>query len=519
MRLGKWIRIFERTVPIPPAFSASFGLRAGSELHLALMKTQGYTGDAELIVSPIPTSSWHSVCRLSVRLHDKPFALGKALAFLREKKISLLITEAAATFQERAHWDAVCDLQYCPEFAAMRGKPFESYEKAMEALLIQLSSELRHWAAAPANRDVFLSGGDAHAEFSPLTGLNIAAFRCDLTRAQRVAFEFGAVNLPDLTVSDVRNSLALHRADSISIPTHALITGNTEQRYLRLYFIRNVEAFIMAEIELDVRKISGDGLGMLHQVLMALPDSLNILHLTLHRIRLPVDGDRALTKLIGYWPSHSEAELRERELALRARIDTAEVEDIEGNRHSGLAKLTAFSTPDFERPRVFISYSTKVGEAKLAALRNELIANNFDPVVGTELGGRQMLGGDYVTADVLAGALEKIPTCIAFISLHLKRDDFRQSSGRCLVPPWVVAEEVFAFARGIYFLARLREDGVDDPRYNKNTLELVFSSDEEFALRVAELMQRLNQARQDGQFQGALRAARQAQYRRKFPPV
>lgn len=78
---------------------------------------------------------------------------------------------------------------------------------------------------------------------------------------------------------------------------------------------------------------------------------------------------------------------------------------------------------------------------------------------------------------------------------------------------------MFAFARGIHFLARLREEGVDDPRYNKNTFELVFGNDDEYAQRIAELMQRLNQARQDGQFQSALRAARQAQYKRRFPPA
>jgi hypothetical protein len=81
-------------------------------LYLAPMVTgrRSRNDDAQIIITPIPPTSWKSVCRLSVRLHDKPKALAKALRFLREREITILLTEAAATFQERAHWDAICDL-------------------------------------------------------------------------------------------------------------------------------------------------------------------------------------------------------------------------------------------------------------------------------------------------------------------------------------------------------------------------------------------------------------------------
>jgi hypothetical protein len=34
MRLGKWIKVFDRIVPIPMTLAASFGLRDGSQLYL-----------------------------------------------------------------------------------------------------------------------------------------------------------------------------------------------------------------------------------------------------------------------------------------------------------------------------------------------------------------------------------------------------------------------------------------------------------------------------------------------------
>lgn len=510
MRLGKWIRVFERTVPIPPAFSSSFGLRAGSQLHLAPIQPDVSTGDAEIIVSPVPARSWQSVCRLSVRLHDRPYALAKAMAFLRDRRISILLTEAAATFQERAHWDVVCDLQSCPAFESVRGQSAETYEKAMESMLGELTRDLQHWANARGNEDVFLSGSDAHAVFTPLTGLNLASFRCDLVRSHTVPYLFGAVDLPDALVQDVRRSLSgNNRARSVPIPTHALITGNTEQRYLRLYFIENVRAFVMAEVEFDIGRIPGDGIGMLHQVLLSLPESLNLMHLTLHRIRSGDGTEKGVAKMIGHWPDPDEA-------GLRHRVESIELEDVEGVRHTALTRLSTFSRPDIEHPRVFISYSTRIAEDKLAYLRNELIANDFEPVVGTDLGGQPHLAGEPVSTDVVASAFANIPTCVAFVALHLRRDDFTNAEGRCMVPPWLVAEEVFAFARGVLFLARIREEGVDDPRYNKNTFEMTFSTEEQFFRCVADLMQTLNRLRRDHNFQSALRAARTVLYKQRF---
>lgn len=145
MRLGKWIKVFDRNVPIPMTLAASFGLREGSELYLAPMRADmaPHSTSVEIIVSPIPTSSWRSICRLSVRLHHRSRALARATSYLRDKRINILLTEAAATFQERAHWDAVCDLRVSSEYARMVTCSHDSYELEMEHLLKDMSENIR----------------------------------------------------------------------------------------------------------------------------------------------------------------------------------------------------------------------------------------------------------------------------------------------------------------------------------------------------------------------------------------
>lgn len=515
MRLGKWIRVFQNTIPIPLTFSASFGLREGSTLHLAAIAADPKTAgpDAEIIVSPIPPASWRSVCRLSVRLHDAPGALAKAAAFLRRRRINILLTEAAATFQERAHWDAVCDLIACPDYAPLRLLDYPAYEKGFRELLHHLSQELRHYAADPAlNGEVFLSGVDEHAEFSVLTGLNIASFQIAATAGHRAPFTGGGIDLPDTLVREVRARLGSFGAMTAPIPSHALMTGNTEQRYLRLYFIRNVDEFVSAEIGCDLRGIAGDGIGVMSQVLGALPPALNLLHMGLYRGASHGEADLGTMRLIGHWPEPSQEQLK-------TALELLEIEDLDGVRHAGLCRLREFGTPRLVHPRVFVSFSGSVDAERLRILRNALSDHDFDPVLGTEVSDPRMLGGAPTSADVSSGAFEQIPTCVAFISLHSRRDDFRQHDGRCTVPPWIVAEEVFAYSRGVYLLARLRERGVEDPRYNKNTYEYEFDGLDDFRRKVTMLMHWLNEARQDMRFYNALKQARQHQFRRRPPPA
>jgi hypothetical protein len=149
MRLGIWVPIYRRTLPIPHNLSRSFGLSEGSQLHLAPSpdrvasdRTDPHTLSAEIIVSPVPIQSWRSACRLSVRLRNKPGALACATKFLKEQRINILITEACATYQQRAHWDAICDIAQNRDFEALRSRSRESYEQAMGLFLERLTLEL-----------------------------------------------------------------------------------------------------------------------------------------------------------------------------------------------------------------------------------------------------------------------------------------------------------------------------------------------------------------------------------------
>jgi hypothetical protein len=506
--LGKWIRIFHSTVPIPITFSASFGLREGSRLHLApiVVGRPDKGGDAEVIISPIPTASWRSVCRLSVRLHDTPHALATAAAFLRERGINVLLTEAAATFQERAHWDAVCDLAAHPGFAPLRNLQYESYEPRMRELLANLSTELAYWAGSAANRDVFLAGRDKHADFSVLSGLNIASFSTSQTSNFTASFREGGIELPDALEREVLNLIEGSGYFVAPIPSHALITGNTEQRYLRLYFIRDVRSFVMAEIECDIAKFSAGGVGALGALLEKLPTELNLLHLSVFRGETASAQDAGVVRIIGKWHGHKENELRE-------VVDALEFTDIDGKVHSGAFRLRDFATPNTAHPRVYISYSTDHDEERLRLLRNALIENNFEPVVGTELSEAPEIAGMPVSQDVLSAAITQIPTCVAFVSIQTKRDDFAHADGRFTLPPWLIAEEVFAFSRGVRYLARIRESGVEDPRYNSGVFNYQFTSDADYAKCVIKLMRDLNSVRKNIDFHNALREARKVQYR------
>ncbi|WP_251970536.1 hypothetical protein [Sphaerotilus microaerophilus] len=312
MRLGKWIKVFHNSIPIPITFSASFGLREGSRLYLAPVVT-GYpraSSDAEIIVSPVPTAAWRSVCRLSVRLHDRPHALAAASSFLRHKGINIILSEAAATFQERAHWDAVCDLGACPEFASIRNLTYEAYIKRMPNFLGELSAEFAHWAAAPSMRDNFLTGDDAHIEFSSLSGLNIASFRVGHVANYYSDFRGGSITIHNKLEREILTLLGGVNSFFPAIPSHALITGNTEQRYLRLYFIRNVSDFMMAEIGSNLSDTAAGGAGALGALLENLPPDLNLLHLSLNRIQTNGSQDTGITRIVGNWSGHSEKHIR-----------------------------------------------------------------------------------------------------------------------------------------------------------------------------------------------------------------
>src|ERR1044071_1094690 len=121
MRIGKWVPIYKRMLPIPRRLSMAFGLHEGSELNIARVVDVDtpLTFGCELIVSPIPIQCWLSACRLGIRLTDLPYALATATEFLRNEQINILLGECCSTYQRSAHWDAICDIALTPGFAAL----------------------------------------------------------------------------------------------------------------------------------------------------------------------------------------------------------------------------------------------------------------------------------------------------------------------------------------------------------------------------------------------------------------
>ena len=142
MRVGKWQKIYRNVVPLPQTLSTAFGLSNGSQLHLAPLKLTADPNiiDAEIVVSPVPVESWVSSCKLSVRLQHCPKALSVATKFLKKNNINILLTEACATYKERAHWDAICDIKLNADFDNVPTGNRDSYAIKMNELLTDLNT-------------------------------------------------------------------------------------------------------------------------------------------------------------------------------------------------------------------------------------------------------------------------------------------------------------------------------------------------------------------------------------------
>jgi hypothetical protein len=238
MRIGKWVPLYKRMLPIPQRLATSFGLTEGSELYLApiMDSDQRHHFGCEVMVSPVPIQSWRSVCRLSVRLQDRPRALATATSFLRQERVNILLSETCSTYQRRAHWDALCDLSETPGFSQLNKIERPLYEAAMEKFLNVLTSNFHKFMKAPDHREAFLMDPMRHAQFSPLTGLNDAYFICDLGQHAKARYTAGGIELPESLASTVS---AYCKMDVPALPEYAMITGNTEQRYLRVLFLKD----------------------------------------------------------------------------------------------------------------------------------------------------------------------------------------------------------------------------------------------------------------------------------------
>jgi hypothetical protein len=531
MRVGKWVPLYKRMLPIPQRLAMAFGLTEGSELYLAPIvdEAEKHKFGCEVMVSPVPTMNWKSVCRLSVRLKDRPHALATATSFLREKRINILLSETSTTYQQRAHWDAICDLSEAPDYSQLRAFNRDSYGEAMENFLSNLSINFQEWIEKPPQREFFLLGLEKHAQLTSLTGLNDASFVCDPMLGAKLQYISGGIELPQNLAGAISRYCGM---DQFTLPKYAMVTGNTEQRYLRVLFMKEYDSMFRLAIRTELQSFAGGGIGVLNQLLDALPKEINLIKASTHLLEKENNIEKNHIELIGHWDFNMSvpAKVKREEMKnkLTRTIETLELEDAEGTKHSGGLSVSDFSSPDDIYPRVFISYSTSHAEAKLKTLMNALSENNFEPVLGTDMGQSEQEASPVrhsVSPDVVQQSFQRIHTCVAFISLQVRRNDFKVSGHKAnkieekfILPPWAIAEEVYAWVNDIGLIIRLKDALVEDPRYNRNTLTLSFSSDSEYKKAVVKLIDELNKFRGTSRFKAAEQRARDAQFQPKHLP-
>lgn len=555
MRLGKWIRVFNQIVPIPANFSSSFGLLNGSMIHFAMVEPKKIDNCharqyVEVILSTIPRKMWGSVCSLSVRMTDNPQSLAIATEFLRDNKISIILSEAAGTFGGRAHWDCVCDLTHCEIFQKIMSTPSDSEgqevqslpsdnpktkyidtRKKMQKVTKALSKEFVKWVARgnAQRKAAFTSGDDQHIEFRQLTGINYANVSCYNDREEtatnekntdylhgKMSFKEGGIELPEDLLAKIEEQISLDNWNNI-LPSHALITCNTEQRYMRLYFVPHVGEFVSGEIIFRIQKIDNDGIGLYNHILKNMPPDLNLLHITLNRLHsanledleplgLNENNEKrddngntqnnsplkeiGKIRFVGHWPVDEEnITQKKKELASainRKRIlekaiekepkepfKDSENKDIPSDK---LVKLTSLGAPRANDLAVYISYpmDAKNAEEYLNILKRELVKADFLPITGTSIGGYANIGQRAVSSGVAYSAFSPINTCFAFISLCIKNDEYLSKGGKYFTSPWLIAEEAYAFSKAVFFMARLAESGMDLPSYKTDILTFKF---------------------------------------------
>jgi len=461
MRLGKLVPIYKNIVPIPRTLSTAFGLLESSELNIALVKQEyksNHTG-AEIVISPVPVSSWKSVAHLSVRLNNSPRALAKATEFLSQHSLDILLTEACVTFGNRAHWDAICDVSRHPDYGCICSNPPPQYEKQMTDFLNKMTESLESFASHPEHKQAFVSPDRRYVRFKPLAGLNDSGFSCDTTNSQQVSFSKGGVELP----SDLVNAIS-KQIGSANLTDWAIITGNTEQRYLRVSFLTptQIEEAFRACITFEVPSVLFGSIGAVNQFLAHLPTTLNIIKFTSYLTKKSKTHEQSIIEVIGLW-SRVGVTSMSMEKEFGNIVNASEYADPEGNRYPGSYKLKSFKSLDLVYPKVFISYSLEhKNDPRLEILDKQLRDHDFFPVYGDDLGYHSVDASDIKEASF--GAIRK---CFAAISLHFRRNDYKityNKRTRYLTPPWIVAEEVFAWSKRLEPIIRIIEKGVEDPK-------------------------------------------------------
>ena len=119
-------------------------------------------------------------------------------------------------------------------FSSLNNVPRHQFDEAMQVFLRLIETEFKTYAQSPGASAAFMQGPDLLFQLTPLTGLNDVSFVCK--NEFPVEHVNGAVEIEKRLAGEI---IALCYSEGL--PQQALITGNTEQRYMRVLFLRDYD--------------------------------------------------------------------------------------------------------------------------------------------------------------------------------------------------------------------------------------------------------------------------------------
>jgi len=304
---------------------------------------------------------------------------------------------------------------------------------------------------------------------------------------------------------------------------------------MRTLFLKEHQYMFRLTVHNDLPDFAGSGIGVLHQFLGELPAGVNLLRTSNYIFDKTGNVERGRIDLVGYWnveklqlKSESIDDCMEREF--KQIVDRLIVTDIAGAKHKNALSVVKIKTAARANPKVYISYSVNRDDRKLELLMSSLAEHNYEPVLGTRESGnaRELrLGEKRLGRDALSLAFGNIDGCVALVSLQTKREEYSvvdvDGHRRYHVPPWLIAEEVYAWSTpgDGPLVVRLKDVDIHDATYNRNLEEVVFEegNNDAYEIAIRQLINKLNEFRREDRFARLTDDAARLQYRPRYLPA
>lgn len=200
----------------------ALGLLSGTEVHLTLLpNVDNRMNHVELLLTTIPPSKWHSLCRITARMHDKPGAVASAVSALVDSGCNILIIETLTTAGQAEH-----ELLAFVEPAKNRDA---------DGFLSDLRNSLHRQLYANLN------AADRLVVESPLVDELSALKRSAQLRLQsNLQEKTTSCNIDDVGIdvnpTELTKLFPLDADGKPEIPTRVLCYSDTEEKYVCMYF-------------------------------------------------------------------------------------------------------------------------------------------------------------------------------------------------------------------------------------------------------------------------------------------